>query len=47
MRKPLVIAIAVRRVGPDVLTDPCPLLGKNLGITHTGDSKWFRAAESG
>jgi hypothetical protein len=42
-----VIAVAVRRVGPDVLMDACPLLGKNLGITHTGDSTWFRAAGNG
>src|SRR5580704_1435328 len=36
VREPLVIAVTVRRVGPDVLADPRALLGKNLGITHTG-----------
>jgi len=28
----------VRCIGPDILVNPCLLLGKNLGITHVGES---------
>jgi hypothetical protein len=33
-----VIAVAVRRVGPDVLVDARLLLGENFSLTHVGES---------
>jgi hypothetical protein len=42
-----VIAVAVRQVGPDVLVDARLLLGKNLSLTHVGESSRRRARERG
>jgi len=47
VREPLVIAVAVRQVGPDVLVDARLLLGKNLSLTHVGESSRRRARERG
>jgi len=42
-----VIAVAVRQVGPDVLVDARLLLGKNLSLTHVGESSRRRARGKG